>query len=264
MTTIAPGLRRGVPLWTYLTALVVVPLLGVGVLTLVEVRGRVADAAGAARAEAAVRAVAQLDTARGAIQREIVPVLSIAVLSDASLVGSLGLPAGLQQSLEQQSRATVVESRATADRSLAQLARGPVGAAAARRAATGLTALRSDADARRLPVDQVFEGYLAITDQLAAAQRAAATSATAERLTARTEGAVRDVQLVAQLAQAATEQLPVFLGTQFSVGGARLSAPDLWSRVQLAYSDDTRAMSELTDPATTARWAAASWSVIAR
>ncbi len=45
--------RRGVPLWLYLTALVLVPLLGVAGLTGVMVRSVVVDADSAARAAAA-------------------------------------------------------------------------------------------------------------------------------------------------------------------------------------------------------------------
>src|SRR3712207_9256909 len=64
---------RGAPLWLYLTALVFVPLLGVAGLTTVMVRSVVVDADSAARAAAAVGAVAQLDAVRSGVAHEMIP-----------------------------------------------------------------------------------------------------------------------------------------------------------------------------------------------
>ncbi len=62
---------HGAPLWLYLTALVLVPLTGVVVLSTSIARTRTAEAAGAARAEDAVRVLARLDAARGAVDRAL-------------------------------------------------------------------------------------------------------------------------------------------------------------------------------------------------
>src|SRR4051812_19612986 len=86
------GRRRGVPLWSYLTALVLIPLIGVGVLTAAVARTRATEADSAARAEEAVRAVGQLDAARSGVEKEIIPVLSLVVFDNPEFAAALGLP----------------------------------------------------------------------------------------------------------------------------------------------------------------------------
>src|SRR3954463_6549608 len=93
--------ERGAPLWVYLTALVLVPLLGVAVLTGAIVRSRVAEADSAAHAEAAGRAVAQLDAARGGAAPETVPALAMAILADPAPLARLGLPTSVEAAARQ-------------------------------------------------------------------------------------------------------------------------------------------------------------------
>ena len=85
------GSGRGAPVWLYLTALVLVPLLGVAGLTTAIARSAVADAGSAARSEAAVGAVAHLDATRSGVAHEIIPALSLTVIDDPASAAELGL-----------------------------------------------------------------------------------------------------------------------------------------------------------------------------
>jgi diguanylate cyclase (GGDEF)-like protein len=247
--------RRGVPLWSYLTALVLVPLLGVVVLTTLVARDRQADADSAARAEEAVRAVARLDAARSGVEHEIVPMLSLAALHDEDLADSLGLPDFLVAGQMQIAVQTAAEARAATDAALGAVPAGSLGSEAARQAAADLAELRERADAPHLVTEDFYFDYLAVSNALMGAQRRAAAVASAEEVPAATQRAIRDVDIAAHLAQAASRQTPLFLASQLQAGeltaGARLGGEN----ARLAYTDAQRAMEDLSQPALSLRWA---------
>ena len=112
----------------YLTALVLVPLLGVAVLTGALVRSRIAEAGSAARAETAVRAVAQLDAARTGVDHEIVPALALVILDDAQLTTQYGLPPAIVAGARQRFSVEVRTTRTDTDSALDQVPGGDVGA----------------------------------------------------------------------------------------------------------------------------------------
>jgi hypothetical protein len=203
--------RRGAPLWLYLTALVLIPLLGLAVLAVATVRSRMSEAAGAERAEAAVRAVAQLDSARSGVEHEVVPALSRMVLDDPVTVAGLGLAPSALSVEREKAQSDVWSSRAATDAALALVPGDTVGAAPAHRAARQLHALRARADSGTLPLADLYAGYLRISDALTDAQGRAATEAGSEDVSAATMAASRDVQRVAGLAQAASRKMPLFV-----------------------------------------------------
>ena len=240
----APG--RGIPLWTHLAALVLIPALGVAVLTIVLVRSAVAEAATASHAEASVRAVAQLDAARSSVQHEVVPVLSLAVLADPATIAALGLPPAVQQAQQAQSETALQQTRDATDRALAQVPSDAVGADVATKAAAQLAALRARADQGAMSAVDVYTDYLSISEQLTGAQARAAGAATEEEVPPHTAVAIRDVQLVAELAQSASRQLPIFIGTQFTVAGASLTQQDDWLVAWQQYLDAQRDVPSLS------------------
>ena len=77
-----PRKRGGIAVWWYLSALVAVPLVGVGVLATLVVVTRGAQVGSAARAEDAIRTVARLDAVRAATEQEILPALALVVIDD--------------------------------------------------------------------------------------------------------------------------------------------------------------------------------------
>ena len=246
---------RGIPLWAYLSALVLIPTIGVAALTAVLVRSAVAEAATATNAEASVRAVAQMDAARSSLQQEIVPVLSIAVLSDPTAVGGLGLPASVQAAQREQSLAAVQQTREATDATLGRVPHDAAGAAAAAQAGDELRQLRAQADGQTLTPVQVYVGYLSIAAQLTDAQAQAATAATTQEVLPHTAATIRDVQIVSALSQTASQQLPVFLGTQFTVGGASLTQRSAWLDKWRAYTDAQRDAGDLFSAPLRAEWA---------
>ncbi|WP_146251665.1 putative bifunctional diguanylate cyclase/phosphodiesterase, partial [Modestobacter versicolor] len=250
---------RGTPLWTYLTALVLVPLVGVVVLTVVVTRSRVAEAASAARAEAAVRALAELDTARSGVEQEILPTLALAVIEDPAVASALGLPASVLDAQRQQAEATQAIARGVTDEALVSAGRSSYGADAAVAAADRVAEVRRSADDLTLELEAIYLQYLGVSTELMHAQRGAASAASAEGVSASTLRAIQDVGLVAELATTASRQMPLFLGALLGDGGgdsmigSRLARETGW----LAYTDALDQMDDLSQPALRRQWASA-------
>ncbi|MGY1806644.1 putative bifunctional diguanylate cyclase/phosphodiesterase [Blastococcus sp. SYSU D00669] len=248
------GRRRGAPLWVYLTALVLIPLAGVGVLTAVVAHARLAEADGAARAEEAVRTLARLDVARSHVEREVIPVLSVAVIDDPAAASALGLPPLLLEAQRHTAQSELVTFQAATDEALDAVPTDSVGAAAADRARADVAALRETAADRTIGLEQLYLGYLAVSNDLMNAERAAAAAAGSEGVPEHTLDAIRDVQASAQLAQSASRHLPLYLGSLFaptdSVIGSRMG----WQTAWLAYSDARRQMEDLSQPALRREW----------
>jgi len=255
---------RGMPLWVYLTALVLVPLVGVVALTVVVTRSRVAEAASAVRAEAAVRALAQLDTARSGVEQEILPTLALGVIDDIATATALGLPPEVLSAQRGQAVSTQGVARSVTDEALVLAARSSYGADAAHSAAEEVRALRERADSQQIELENVFLEYLAISNKLMYAQQTAASAAAAEGVPAATQRAIQDVQTAAQLATTASRQMPLFLGAMFgddasdSLIGSRLA----WETGWLAYTVAVDQMDALSQPALRERWESVSSSVV--
>ncbi|MGY1639005.1 putative bifunctional diguanylate cyclase/phosphodiesterase [Geodermatophilus sp. SYSU D00742] len=245
---------RGAPLWLYLTALVLIPVLGVVVLTAVIARTRAAEAAGAERAEQAVRTVAQLDAARSGVEHEIVPALALAVVADPEAARALGIPPVVLVGQVEAARTAAAQAREVTDRALAAVPAGSEAATAARYAAERLGQVRADAEGGGVLLDDVYADYLDVADSLMTAQRRAAAAAGSEDVPASTLRAARDVELVAELAQAASRQLPLLLASRLEAGqptaGSRLAGQNAW----LAYADAQRAMDGLSQPSLRDAW----------
>jgi diguanylate cyclase (GGDEF)-like protein len=244
-------------LWRYLTALVLIPLIGVAVLTTVVTRARAAEAASAARAEAAVHAASQLSAARSGVEHEVIPALALAVLADPAASDALGLGpfvADLQRSL---AAGTTQKSRLTTDQALADVPRDSEWSEAADRAAQRLAELRRAADSGEIDLEDMYYTYLDISDELTREQAEAVATATAEEVSVSTYRATRDVELVAQLAQDASRQMPLFLGTQLSRlvdGETAQTFREAWEVAWVDYTDARRRMEDLSQPALRAAW----------
>jgi diguanylate cyclase (GGDEF)-like protein len=210
----------------YVMALVLVPQAGVGLLTTAVVRHQQGEVDSAHRAEVAVQTLAQIDAARNGVEHEIVPSLSLAVVSDPEVAMTLGIPAAAESPV-------VVSAR------------------------DGLTALRSRVDAGGLDLESSYFAYVDLSNTLAHAQNQAAAAAGSEAVPAATVRATRDVEIVAALAQASARAFPLFLASQLDAGdvsaGARISGESAW----LTYQDAQRRMADLSQPALRDAWARA-------
>ncbi|WP_249522914.1 putative bifunctional diguanylate cyclase/phosphodiesterase [Modestobacter marinus] len=241
------------PLWAYLVALVLVPLLGVVALTGAIVRSAVSESATAERAEAAVQAVAQLDAARSGVEHEVVPVLSATVLLDPALSAMTGLPPVMVQTQLAQAEQAVVQAQRVTDRALASVPAGSVGAWAAERALARLADVRAGSQTRSLSLVETYRGYLAVSGLLLEAQQKAAAEASAQEVTGGTYRAARDVELLAELTQTSSRVVPLFLGSQLRLDGTEDSDLD-WRPAWIAYTDAQRQLGDLSQPALAAAW----------
>jgi diguanylate cyclase (GGDEF)-like protein len=237
----------------YLTALVLVPLLGVAALTGALVRSRLAEAQSAARAEDAVRAVAQLDAARTGVDHEIVPALALVILDDPALASSLHLPAAVTAKARQRFVTDLHTARSDTTAALARMPRGVVGAGAAAQAARDLASLRRRADTKSVGLQNLYYGYLHISDALTVAQSQATAAANSEDVPVATLDATRDLKLVAELAQAADRQMPLFVNAEI-VFVRTDAAVEAWRTAWLTYVDAQRQMSMVTGPALRGGW----------
>ena len=247
------GRRRGAPLWVHLTALVLIPLMGVAALTIATVRTKVTEAASAARAEAAVQAVAQLDAARQGVQHEVIPVLSLGVLEDPGAAAAFGLPVFLLPAQRQQAQASVDTTSAATDTALSRVPAGSVGYAAARQAAADLAAVRAEAAAHTDDPAGLYRSYLAVSDHLQQAQLQAVQAANSQNVSVATLRATRDVQLVAAVAQSASRQMPLFAGAQLAAGDSAV-VPQAFAAAWQDYTDAQRQMDEVSQAELRLQW----------
>ncbi len=244
--------RRGTPLWLYLTALVLVPLLGVAALTGAIVRIAVGEAESAARSEAAIEALTALHEARSAVVRETVPTLTLVILDSQVSAGIEGatdeVVAGLREPTVELQR----ETRAATDRAFGEIGPHSIAGAEAAAAERRVTWVRAAADAGGGDPAQLYGDFLALADDLAAAQGRAARAAAAEQAPVATTAATQDVQRVADLAAVASRLVPEFIGSQL-VGVGQVEAVD-WRASWAAYRHVTEDMAELAGAPLAGRW----------
>ena len=237
--------RRGAPLWLYLTALVVVPLIGVAALTTVMVRSVVVDADSAARAAAAVGAVAQLDAVRSGVAHEMIPSLSLTVIEDPASAAELGVPVEQVAAQRQVTMTLLQQSRAVTDGVLDSAPADPAGPSVLGDATREVAELRAHVDAHDLRVDLLYDRYLALLDDLGAAQHETVAAAAAEQVPVATLTATRDVQLVGELVTAAIRQMPNFFGAQLDWDRSA-DFRQAWQADWAAYTDAQQTMRQLS------------------
>ncbi|MFQ1000881.1 putative bifunctional diguanylate cyclase/phosphodiesterase [Modestobacter sp. SSW1-42] len=243
---------RGIPLWVYLSALVLVPTIGVVALTAFLVRSALTEAATATSAEAAVLAVAQLDAARSGVEHEIIPVLSIGVLRDPGAVALTGLPSFLVQAQLADAERALAQAQQVTDAALVAVPAGSVGAEVAERAAAQLAGVRTGASGPQPDLFVTYTQYLAVSDLLMAAQRDAAAAADGDDVSVATDHATHDVELIARLARTASRAIPLFLSTQTTISGNGAALD--WRAAWRSYTDARDQMTELAQPALVAAW----------
>ncbi|MCZ2859209.1 putative bifunctional diguanylate cyclase/phosphodiesterase [Blastococcus sp. VKM Ac-2987] len=249
------GHRRGAPLWRYLTAIVLLPLIGVVVLAGAAAQARAVEADGAARAEEAVRTLALLDAARSGVEQEIIPALSLHVIEDPRTAAALGLPEFLLLAQRQTAFEAVESARATTDHALAQVPAGTPAARAAAHAGEELAALRARDEDDELDIEAVYLDFLHVSNDLMNAQAATAAAATAEGVPDATLRAVQDVQTIARLAQTAGRQMPLFLGSLLvGAGDGLIGSRTAWQTSWLDYVDAQRQMATLSQEPLREAW----------
>ncbi len=249
------GRRRGAPLRRYLTALVLLPLIGVVVLAAAAAQALAGEAASAERAEGAMRTLALLDTARTGAEQELIPLLALRVIADPAIAASLGIPEELIATQVEGAAAGAVSTRRLTDGALSQISAGSVGAAAADRAAADLEELRNGNKDGGLDIEDVYFRFLTVSTDLMAAQDEVAAAAMSEGVPGATMRAIRDVQTVATLSQLASRQMPLYLGSLFvpSEDGL-LGSRAAWQTTWLDYTDTRHQMDRLSQTSLRTAW----------
>ncbi len=243
--------RRGTPLWAYLTALVLVPLLGVVALTGAIVRIAVDEAGSAARSEAAIGALARLHAARSAVIREVVPTLTLVIIDSPDSAAILGTDADVVTGLRDGARALLRETRAVTDEAFDEIGGDAITAGGAAAALRRIEWVRAAADGTGASPATLYDDFLALADDLAAAQGRAARAAGAEQAPVATTAATHDVQLVADFATVAARLVPEFIGTQLvGVGDVDRAA---WRADWEVYQHAKQDLAELSEPSLAAR-----------
>ncbi|WP_091771569.1 putative bifunctional diguanylate cyclase/phosphodiesterase [Blastococcus aurantiacus] len=233
------------------------PLIGVAVLATAAAQARADEAAGAERAESAVRTLALLDVARRATEQEIIPVLTLHAVQAPEVLAAIGIP---QEVLDAQ-RASASEQaaaiRRVTDGALTQVRAGSLGAEAAQRAETALAVLRNPNSSVGLDVEKIYYSFLAVSNDLLTAQEAVAAAATSEGVPAATMRAIQDVQTAAHLTHIASRQAPLFLGSLLVPSdGSLIGARGAWQTAWLDYTDARLQMQDLSQESLRDQWAA--------
>ncbi|SDF66383.1 diguanylate cyclase (GGDEF) domain-containing protein [Blastococcus aurantiacus] len=244
--------RRGTPLWAYLTALVVLPLLGVVALTGAIVRIAVDEAGSAARSEAAIGALARLHAARSAVVREIVPTLTLVIVDNPDNAALVGPDKDLLLGLREAARGLLLDSRALTDQVLDEFEAGSLAAPAVAAATRRLAWVRAAADGNNADAIALYQDFMSLAEDLTGAQRRAARAAAAEQAPVVTMAATRDVQLLAEVATLASRLVPEFIGAQL-LGESSAEHAD-WEDSWSDYVHATEDLAELSQPPLADRW----------
>ncbi len=247
-----PRRRRGAPLWIYLTALVLVPLVGVVALTSAIVRIAVREADGAARSEAAVGALAQLHAARSAVISEIVPTLTQVIIESSTGATLLGAGGDVVDGMRKPTLDLLRKNRAATDEALGEIRADSIASAETAAAARRIAWVRAAADADDADPTELYGDFLALADDLTAAQGRAALAAGAEQAPVVTTAATRDVQLIADVAAVAGRLVPEFISTQFvDVASDEQAA---WKSSWATYQHVREDLTDLSQAALRERW----------
>ncbi|RBY80354.1 GGDEF domain-containing protein [Blastococcus sp. TF02-09] len=257
LRTTEQGRRRGAPLWRYLTALVLLPLIGVAVLATTAAQARAAEAAGAERAESAVRTLALLDVARRGVEQEILPMLSVRAMESPEVLASLHVPQQVLDAQRASAAEQAVEIRGVIDDALTRIQAGSIAVETARQATADLAELRAPDALDELDIEKIYYGFLAVSNNLMTAQESVAAASMSEGMPAVTLRSIQDVQAVAHLAQIASRQAPLYLGSLFIPSDDSLiGARGAWQTAWLDYVDARNEMRNLSQASLRTQWEA--------
>ncbi|MEU2348401.1 bifunctional diguanylate cyclase/phosphodiesterase [Modestobacter sp. NPDC049651] len=230
---------RALPLWCHLTALVLLPLTGVGALTATTVLSEVRQAASAEAAADAVSAFGRLTTLSSAVQQQIVPTLALAVVSTPAIAVQFGLTDVQGQLAQAQLMPLLDADRAGTSRALEAARRDPATRAVAEQLDGELARLNRTSAGAALRVTDlagVYADYTAVVRRIDAAADAQTAAATGADVSGRTTTAIADVTLLGRLVQTAGDEIPQFVGTVMpGTGGAGTAGLEAALTARLAY-----------------------------
>jgi diguanylate cyclase (GGDEF)-like protein len=248
--------RDGGSLRVRLVALVLVPLVGVGMAAATGVGDRVGSVRAAKRAEQHIRSAAAVDAVRSAFQQEVLPALSATAARNPSLISAVSLEtsdstlraaAGIIVALPQLRFAT--------DSAVARLKGYPAVTTAGHRFARHLALVRARLD-NPLTVPNAMSGVTSFLAEMAAVEHAQVAAATKVGIDAAGLQALHDVDLAMRAAEAAAQELALFSATQFLNGGRPAQLRANWTQAWGTSAGASQAVARQTSPDVAAQWKA--------
>ncbi len=239
-----------------LLALVLVPLLGVGVAAGLQVSDRISTVGAASRAEQHIRSAAAVDAARSAFQQEVLPAFSATAARNPSLFSSAS-PAAPIASL--QAAAAIIQRlprlRLATDSAVAALAAQPSIAEDGRGFAVDLAGVRARLDDPKT-VPTAMPGVTSFLAAMAATEHAQVTAATKDGIDSAGIQALHDVDLTMRATQAAAQEFTMFSATRFLNGGPPAELRAAWAQAWGTYAGISAAVTRQCAPHIAGQWSA--------
>ncbi|WP_369054296.1 putative bifunctional diguanylate cyclase/phosphodiesterase [Kineococcus terrestris] len=197
----------GRPVWQHLAALVVVPLLATSAVATTTVADRVAELHATGEAVELMRAGAELDELRRAVDGELLPTLTRSATRDPSSfdIGAFGEERG---PLNRQAEKEVRSTREATDLVLSAVPATSAASVTARLTQVKLATARSAADQGTASTAALADRYLELSEWLSEVEDRLLARTTAAGLSEDSALAVSDVVVVAGLTQHASRALP--------------------------------------------------------
>src|SRR5664279_1189850 len=249
-----PPVRDGGGLRVRLLALVLVPLIGVGVAAAIGLGDRIGTLAAASRAEDHIRSAAAVDAVRSAFQQEVLPAFSATTARNPALAGTAASAAPLA-TLE--AAAAIIQRlpslRTATDAAVAALAAHPSVAGTGRGFGVELARVRARLDNPKT-APTAMSGITAFLASMAATEQAQVTAATKNGIGSAGIQALHDLDLAMRATQAAAQELTMFAATQFLNGGSPAALRMTWTQAWGTYAGASAAVGQQTAPSIARQW----------
>ncbi|MGZ8808577.1 MAG: putative bifunctional diguanylate cyclase/phosphodiesterase [Mycobacterium sp.] len=237
-----------------LLALVLVPLVGVGVAAALQVGDRISSVRAASGAEEHIRSAAAVDAARSAFQQEVLPAFSATAARNPSLLAGVS-PAVPMSTLR--AAAAIIQQlpslRIATDTAVAALAGYPPIADDGRGFGVELARVRARLDDPKA-VPTAMTSVTSFLAAMASAEYAQVTAATKDGIDSAEIQALRDADLTMRAAQAAAQELILFSATQFLNGKPPAELRAAWAQAWATYAGASAAVARQSAPSVAGQW----------
>ena len=244
---------RGTPLVLYVTALVLVPMLGVLALVGVTLHAAIGTSDSAAAASRSVATVILLERVQSSIEQEVIPVLTVAGLHSPELVARLGIPPDFLASARTQANVALQTARTSTDQTLSAVPADSEAAPSVAAVRSALQPLRSSDVSERTfnELLDTYQGYQRLSSDVARERQLAEDSARDEDVSGATRSAIDDVAKLSRFGQAASVEIPLFfLSSDF--GGTNASP---WLAAHAEYRAAVTGLDTLSQSEVRSAWA---------
>jgi diguanylate cyclase (GGDEF)-like protein len=251
-----PPAHDGGSLRVRLLALVLVPLIGVGVVAAIQVGARISSVGAASGAEEHIRSAAAVDAARSAFQQEVLPAFSATAVKNPALISPVSSDVPISTL---QAAAAIIARlpslRIATDSAVAALAAYPWIADDGRGFGVELTMVRARLDNPKT-VPTAMSSVTSFLAAMASTEYAQVTAATKDGIDSAGIQALHDADLTMRAAQAAAQELTLFSATQFLNGDPPAALRAAWAQAWGTYAGASAAVTRQSAPYVAKQWKA--------